>query len=56
MEFELRKDDKIFIAGANGMVGSSIKREFIKLGYKEKGEIGKLLTPSRKELDFIKLY
>tara|TARA_B100000965_G_scaffold274465_1_gene232448 strand:+ start:377 stop:1393 length:1017 start_codon:yes stop_codon:yes gene_type:complete len=51
MEFELRKDDKIFIAGANGMVGSSIKREFINLGYKENGEIGKLLTPSRKELD-----
>ena len=33
MEFELKPKDNIFIAGASGMVGSAIKKEFQKLGY-----------------------
>ena len=41
-------DEKIFIAGSTGMVGSSIKR-FLK--NKLKASDQNLLTPSRKELD-----
>tara|TARA_Y100001968_G_scaffold318263_1_gene348256 strand:- start:82 stop:1101 length:1020 start_codon:yes stop_codon:yes gene_type:complete len=53
MSFQLIPDDNIFIAGANGMVGSSIKREFIRLGYKEKGLQGKLLCPTRDQLNLL---
>ncbi len=46
------KKDKIFIAGHNGMVGSSIKETFLRNGYKN------LLFEDRKKLDltnFIKV-
>ena len=43
----ISKDYKIFIAGHNGMVGSAIKRAFIKRGYP------KLLCPSKKDLDLL---
>ena len=42
---KLKKDDKIFIAGHNGMVGSAIERKFIQEGFKN------ILTFSSKELD-----
>ena len=42
---KLTKDDKIFIAGHNGMVGSAIERKFVKEGFKN------ILTFSSKELD-----
>ena len=51
MVFELKSEDNVFIAGSKGMVGSAIKREFTRLGFKEKAVKGKLLTPTRKELD-----
>lgn len=41
------KSGKIFIAGINGMVGSAIKNELIRLGYSKDNIIGK----SSKELD-----
>ena len=41
----LSKNDIIFIAGGNGLVGSAIKRIFKKQGYKN------ILAPSRNELD-----
>ena len=41
------KNDHIFIAGNNGMVGSAIKRLLKKRDYKN------LLTPSREELDLL---
>jgi len=44
-------DDCIFVAGANGMAGSAIVRELIKSGYGDKNSYGKILTPSRNELD-----
>ena len=49
----LEKNDKIFVAGSNGMVGSSICRLLIKNGY----TIDKknLLTATRKHLDFTKI-
>tara|TARA_Y100001978_G_scaffold200888_1_gene218076 strand:- start:1410 stop:2426 length:1017 start_codon:yes stop_codon:yes gene_type:complete len=53
MSFKLNAEENIFIAGASGMVGSSIKREFEKLGYGEYREKGKLLCPSSKELNLL---
>ena len=46
--------EKIFIAGGNGMVGSSIKRLLIKKGYGDKSFGGEILSPTRKELDLLK--
>ena len=46
---KIKIDDKIFIAGATGMAGQAIKRNFIKSGYNN------LLTPSRKDLDLFNL-
>ncbi len=43
----ISKDQRIFIAGHSGMVGSAIKRILIKRGYKN------LLCPSREELDLL---
>ncbi len=43
--------DSIFVAGAKGMVGSSITRLLLKKGYGDKSKGGDLLTPSRKELN-----
>ena len=45
----IKKEDKIFIAGANGMVGQAISRALKRNHYLE------LLTPSRKELDLFNL-
>ena len=42
---KLNKDDKIFIAGHNGMVGSAIERKFTQEGFKN------ILNFSSKELD-----
>ncbi len=53
MNFELTSDDNIFIAGGSGMVGSAIKREFLRLGYNENGIRGKILAPNRKELNLL---
>ena len=43
----ITKDDKIFIAGHNGMVGSAILRALKRSGYKN------LLTLSRSDLNLI---
>ena len=48
-------NERIFIAGANGMAGSSIKRNFIKEGYGLKENGGIILAPSRKELNLMDL-
>lgn len=53
MSFKLNKDANIFIAGANGMVGSSIKKELIRIGYGNKNKNGKLLCPSREEVNLL---
>ena len=42
-------DFKIFIAGHTGMVGSAIKRNLIKKGYR------KLLCPDRNHLDLLNI-
>ena len=46
-------DDHIFIAGGSGMVGSSLKKTLIKAGYGNASRGGKLLTPSRQELNLL---
>ena len=51
MQKEINLNEKIFVAGANGMVGSAVCRELINSGYGKKENNGLLLIPSRKELD-----
>ena len=46
-------DDHIFIAGASGMVGSSIYRTFKEAGYGKKDLGGEIYTPSRNKLDLL---
>ena len=46
-------NEKIFIAGASGMVGSSIYRVLKKNGYGNKKYGGEILTPKREELDLL---
>ena len=50
MNKEINLNDKIFIAGSSGMVGSAIKRNFIKKGYKN------ILCPSRDDLNLLNFY
>ena len=44
-------NERIFLAGANGMVGSAIKRKLLESGYGLSENDSHLFTPSRKELD-----
>ena len=53
METKIKKSEKIYIAGSNGMAGSAIKRSLIKSGYGSKENKGCILSPSRKELDLL---
>ena len=50
----LKKDDKIFVAGSKGMVGSAICRLLIKNGYSRKKN--NLLTTSRLNLDLTNIF
>ena len=49
----LNRNEKIFIAGGTGMVGSSIKKFLIKKLYSNDGYRENLLCPNRKELDLL---
>ncbi len=51
---KINLDEKFYIAGASGMVGSAIYRALRMKGYGEKKNNGKILTPNRKELDLSK--
>ena len=46
-------DERIFIAGSSGMAGSAIKRALIASNYGNKELNGKLLCPTRKELNLL---
>ena len=48
-------DDKIFIAGASGMVGSAIFRNLLRSGYGDRKKGGIIFTPSRKEINLLNL-
>ena len=52
----ISKNERIFIAGANGMVGSAIKRLLIKINQNKNPSNHILLTPSREELDLYDTY
>ena len=53
MKKKIDENEKIFIAGSNGMVGSSIKRAFLKNSSYKTNKTLNLLTPSRLELDLL---
>ena len=46
-------EEKIFVAGASGMVGSSICRKLIKINKNLKGSENFILTPNRRQLDLL---
>ena len=54
MKSKISKDDRIFIAGSRGMVGSAVHREFLISRYGKEENGGCLLTPSRSQLDLRK--
>ena len=45
-------NERIFVAGANGMAGKAICRALVNKGY-GKANGGKIMKPTRKELDFL---
>ena len=49
----MNSDEKIFIAGSTGMVGSSIKKTLIKKFYGSNNFEGKLLESNRNELNLL---
>ncbi len=49
----LSLEEKIFVAGSNGMVGSSICRILKKYNYGLPNKNGKIFTPTRKELNLL---
>ena len=53
MNRKISFEDKIYVAGANGMVGSAICRNLRKKGYGNKNTGGSLLIPSSKELNLL---
>ncbi len=53
MKNKIDKDDKIFIAGGSGMVGSAIKRELLNCGYEDNQN--KILTATRSEVNLLNL-
>ena len=56
MNKNLFSKEKIFIAGANGMVGSAIKRALNKYEYNNLSNKSQILTPNRSELDLTNYY
>ena len=55
MEKKIKHNDKFFVAGANGLAGSSIVRSLKKNNYGNKELGGELFTPSRKDLNLSNL-
>ena len=53
MRKKIQQNERIFLAGSNGMVGSSIKRALLKKTFIQKNKKFTLLTPSRLELDLL---
>ena len=49
----ISKNERIFIAGGHGMVGSSIFKKLLENGYGKKSLGGWISRPSRKELDLM---
>ena len=49
----IHTSDRIFVAGSRGMAGSAIVRALKRKGYGDLNKGGKLLTPSREELNLL---
>ena len=49
----IKRNDRIFVAGARGMAGSAIVRALRRSGYGDSTKGGELLTPSRQELNLL---
>ena len=49
----MEKSEKIFICGGNGMVGKAIKKVLIQKGYGDPNLNGKILSPTRTELNLM---
>ena len=46
-------EEKIFIAGSNGMVGRAVTKKLLELGYGNSKNNGKLFTPTRSKLNLL---
>ena len=55
MNKEITYQEKFFIAGSSGMVGSSIIRKLKEKGYGDKNYGGSILAPKRNELNLLNL-
>ena len=53
MNNKISLSDKIYISGANGMVGKAIVRSLKRHGYGNIANKGALLLPTRQELDLL---
>ena len=51
----ISKSDRIFVAGARGMVGKAISKKLLSEGYGNPNNNGYLLTPNREELNLLDL-
>ena len=49
----IKKNDAIFVAGHNGMVGQSVVRSLLKKGYCNPNNGGNLLTQRRSDLNLL---
>ena len=52
-KFYISKSDRIFIAGARGMVGKAISKKLLREGYGNPSNNGCLLQPNKKELNLL---
>ena len=55
MAKKIQLNERIFLAGANGMVGKTTYKLLKEYGYGGEGNNGKIFTPSREELDLLNL-
>ena len=55
MKNEINHQERIFIAGSTGMVGSAIYRKLKEKGYGDPDKGGELLIPKRKELNLLNI-
>ena len=53
---KINLDERILVAGAYGMAGKAIIQILKKAGYGEANNGGKLLTPTREEVDFLAMH
>ena len=51
----ITKSDRIFVAGARGMVGKAISKKLLREGYGDPNNNGCLLTPNKAELNLLDL-